>query len=251
MQLIAPTINSLLAQTAHIDEIMLWIPRAYKRRNFDSYSLPNLPPCAKIYYCDTDYGPATKILPAIKFFRGQDVQIIYCDDDQIYAQEWAGQFLKQSKLFPNQCLTTCGKNVQQVSFDFFCSTLSYKTLNKWSGGMLRSYCRRKATRLKPGDGPVDICQGYGGVLVEPHFLPDTAFDIPEILWTVDDVWLSGQLAINAIQRRQISSQKRWQQKNLEAYKIAPLKKYVREDCRRVHANMMCVNFFRQQYNIWA
>lgn len=36
--------------------------------------------------------------------------------------------------------------------------------------------------------------GVGGVVVRPEFLDDEAFDIPDIAWLVDDVWLSAMLA---------------------------------------------------------
>ena len=42
-------------------------------------------------------------------------------------------------------------------------------------------------------GFADILQGLGGVVVRPDFFDDEAFDIPDILWAVDDVWLSGML----------------------------------------------------------
>jgi hypothetical protein len=250
MQAISPTINSLLNQKAHIDELILWIPKTYRRQNFAISSVPKLPLPTKILYTDVDYGPATKVLPAVKHFRGQDVKIIYCDDDQIYEPGWAEYLLEQSRLFPKQCITACGKKVKQVCLDYFVSRKTYKSLNFLSKGVLKRYCHKRGIRLKPGNGPVDICQGFGGVLIEPGFFTDKVFDIPEILWTVDDVWLSGQLAINSIPIRLVSSHKRWQQKNLEAHKIAPLKKHVRDDCRRVEANMMCVNFFRKMHGIW-
>ena len=33
--------------------------------------------------------------------------------------------------------------------------------------------------------------GVGGVSVRPDFFDDICFEIPEILWPEDDVWLSG------------------------------------------------------------
>src|SRR5690606_32801577 len=42
-------------------------------------------------------------------------------------------------------------------------------------------------------GYVDILCGFGGVMVRPEFFDAEAFDIPEVLWSVDDPWLSGHL----------------------------------------------------------
>jgi hypothetical protein len=42
-------------------------------------------------------------------------------------------------------------------------------------------------------GYIDILEGWDGVVVRPEFFDDFAWQIPDILWTVDDVWLSGCL----------------------------------------------------------
>jgi hypothetical protein len=40
-------------------------------------------------------------------------------------------------------------------------------------------------------GYVDIAMGVGGVSVRADFFDDICFEIPEILWPDDDIWLSG------------------------------------------------------------
>ena len=42
-------------------------------------------------------------------------------------------------------------------------------------------------------GYVAIGEGYGGFMVKPQFFDKTMWDIPPVMWTVDDVWLSGHL----------------------------------------------------------
>ncbi|MFK5892035.1 MAG: glycosyltransferase family 2 protein, partial [Pseudomonadota bacterium] len=47
-------------------------------------------------------------------------------------------------------------------------------------------------------GYVDVFFGVSGVVVKPDFFDKEAFNIPDDAWTVDDVWLSAQLARNNI-----------------------------------------------------
>ena len=44
----------------------------------------------------------------------------------------------------------------------------------------------------PGYGAVLF--GVAGAVVRPEFFDDRAFDIPEVAWPVDDIWLSANLA---------------------------------------------------------
>ncbi len=50
--------------------------------------------------------------------------------------------------------------------------------------------------LIPGYG--DVFFGVGGVVVRPDFFDDLAWEIPEVAWMVDDIWLSAMLARKAI-----------------------------------------------------
>jgi hypothetical protein len=52
-----------------------------------------------------------------------------------------------------------------------------------------------------------------------------AFDIPDLLWTVDDIWLSGQLAVNGVPIRKITDHEQ--------------------------ANRACIRHFQREYGIWS
>ena len=45
---------------------------------------------------------------------------------------------------------------------------------------------------------MDIAQGFAGVLVDPDWFGPAATEIPEALWAIDDIWLSGWLAVQGI-----------------------------------------------------
>jgi hypothetical protein len=44
----------------------------------------------------------------------------------------------------------------------------------------------------------EVLFGVGGAVVRPEFFDDVALDIPDIVWLVDDIWLSAMLARRGI-----------------------------------------------------
>ena len=85
---LGPVLRALLDQTAEIDRIVLWVPQEY-RRGLEVHALPKVPAGVEVLRCDKDYGPATKVIPALGLADDPDTRILYCDDDQIYAPTWA------------------------------------------------------------------------------------------------------------------------------------------------------------------
>lgn len=96
---------------------------------------------------------------------------------------------------------------------------------------------------------------YGGTSgagqVRPEFFTDSAFDIPDILWTVDDIWLSGQLALNQVPVWLNAEDARRTKGNSNEVKEASLRKLVHEGHGRTEANQACVDYFRNTYRIWG
>ena len=101
------------------------------------------------------------------------------------------------------------------------------------------------------EGYADIFEGFGGFLVRPEFFDDAANNIPDILWTVDDVWLSGCLerrgvpiwrirenflSINAVKRGLVPS---------------ALGSLVYKGHGRDSANRLCIDYFKNTYGIWG
>jgi hypothetical protein len=248
MTRLGPTLDSLLKQTATISSIILWLPKKYRRDAFNDYSAPKVPLGVEIRYCDIDYGPATKILPAVSFFKGQDVKLIYCDDDEIYDPDWAELLVSQSEQFPSECISIVGMTVERIEYDYFKRTWPYHLRNILTLGFYRRWYLRQAATMKSKPGLVDICQGFGGVLVKPEFFPATAFDIPDVLWTVDDVWLAGQMRANGVRVRRAAEIKKCQQS--DAAHVERLTTLVHDGYDRVAADMYCVNYFREKYGIW-
>lgn len=248
MQQINSTLCSLLNQRAKIDAIILWIPERYRRSEFNAFELPDVPKGVEIRRCATDYGPATKVLPTVRLFEGQDVRIIYCDDDRLYHPDWAENLLHHSDMHPGSCIAEAGEVVELTFRKAFKDSKTYSALRWPTAGIYGYVFRRKNRSLDPGIGMIDICKGYGGVLVRPEFFQAAAFEIPDILWTVDDVWLSGQLALN-----KIPIQKAATRENSTKTSVADMNAlvdHIEEKHGRHEANMACIRYFQERHHIW-
>lgn len=109
-------LRSLLVQTADVAAVNLYIPRGYKRFSYAESDIPVLPKGVNLRVIDEDLGPATKILPACREYQGQDVCILYCDDDKIYDREWAQRFLDASKERPDSVICERGSHLSHPHY---------------------------------------------------------------------------------------------------------------------------------------
>ena len=194
-----PTLEALLLQGA--DQVRLHIPRAYRRFPDWDGVLPSVPAGVSIIRCGTDLGPATKILPAARALRGQDMQILFCDDDCIVPPGWANRLFAIQARRPDQAVAVyvrpsylprrdpaLERQAWQVplayDFPYRASRLAHKLV-----GTPVAYRRPFWV-----SGYGDVLFGVGGVVVRPDFFDDVAYDIPDVAWPVDDIWLSAMLA---------------------------------------------------------
>lgn len=242
MDKIAPVLESLARQSAKIEAVILWIPETYRRKGFGDVILPTVPKGVEIRRCPIDYGPATKVLPAVRAFSGEDVRIIYCDDDRIYQHDWAARIIAESDRFPGSCICEDGETLLATRLRAFRSTATYAVLRKLTLGLYPSLHRRFIRLINPTRGKVDVAKGYGGVLIRPEFIPEDAFNIPEKLWTVDDFWLSGQMALKGIPIHKMVARPNSQRTML--MKVDPLINLVHEGLGRDAANLACIEHFR-------
>lgn len=245
---IGPVVESLRSQTARIDAIILWVPRTYRRVEFRDHIFPKPPRGIEIRYCDVDYGPATKVLPAAKAFADEDVRIIYCDDDEIYQPDWAQTLVSASEKYPDDCVAINGLCASSIDHEFFSRSWQFRTLNIATFDLYRQFYRRRQPWKRPGIGPVDICQGFGGVLVRPKFFGPEVYEIPDVLWTVDDIWLSGHLATRGVTIRRVSDRKKCEKSNLAG--VDDLTSHTYNSIGRIKADHMCVEHYRRNYGIW-
>lgn len=163
------TISSILSQTYRVDEIRLYIPQ--KTRKNSTYTIPkwmqnlqNTIPQFKIKICDKDWGPGTKIIPAILEEKNNDVYIIYLDDDMIYHHKTIETLIYYSNIY-SKCAVG---NSFAWSFKF------------------------------------KIFTGFSGVIVKPSFFNISKLlsvqNFPDAVIYNDDVYISGLLCENGIKR---------------------------------------------------
>jgi hypothetical protein len=262
--LIAPTLHSLLAQNTRADRVLLFIPRSYPRFPDWDGTLPAVPDGVEICRCDVDYGPATKVLAAVRMFRGQDCRILFCDDDRIYDRKLTSRTLRQAALHPGCCIAENGYHTERITGVPGQRDLQPRARRRWRildvefqlrflwqdlrAGPARRTLREPARRVNWRSGHIDILEGSGGVLVQPDFFDDDAFDIPAELRSVDDVWLSGMMAKNGVPI--------WLQANIyeqgfsDAEPHAPLSLSVNEGVTQDTANRRAVAYMQDRYGIW-
>ncbi|WP_103258754.1 glycosyltransferase family A protein [Tabrizicola aquatica] len=264
---IGPTLRSLVRQTSRPEAVELYIPRSYRRFPEWGGGLPDVPEGVTIVRVDEDLGPATKILPAAKAWRGQAVELIYVDDDRGFARDWVRRCLDVRKSRPDDAICGAGFSISNhYGFPEFSRprplAVPVTDPSQQIGyhlRMLRNVILRKmglAPRRKAPwqrfeqSGFVDIGEGFGGVMVRPEYFDDAAFVIPPILWTVDDIWLSGTLARRGIRI--------WADKDLyvtyehldSSFNNA-LFQAVIEGADREQADRACIDHMRATYGIWG
>lgn len=246
---IFPTLESLLRQTAKIDRIVLNIPRRYRRGGSIDLSKHALPDGVEVNPSDEDYGPATKILPTLTMLAREgtdEARIIYCDDDRIYLSEWAEHLLASSDKHPGDCIAYQGRYGS-----------SYIANSKAGHGRKRflktAYYVNKLKKIKRTLSPsrylVDVAEGFGGVLVRPSFFDASVFTIPDIIWTVDDIWLSGHMVKNGIKIRNLKKDKR-QHRAADWRPDETLLNSSEAGYGRDAANELAIRYFQDRHKIW-
>ena len=262
--LLGPTLRSILAQNVRIDAIEVQICKSYRRFPELDFSMPDVPDGVTVKLVDLDYGPATKVLPAAREYRGQDVDILFCDDDRICSVGWAGKFLEASKQKPGVAIANSGWDLDKLGLDYSKNKrqprairlnsrldMIYRARRIWQKVLELAEGRK---RYKPSrhmsffrEGYIDILEGCGGVLIKPDMFDDEAYVIPDKLWTVDDIWLSGMLARRdiGIWSNKYGSIPEEQQGSTDA-----LSSSVIEGLDRTQANLACAEYLRDTYNIW-
>jgi hypothetical protein len=255
---VGATLKSLASQTGKIDEIHLYVPKRYRR--FPDYQgeLPDVPAGVIIVRSEDDLGPASKVLFAARALRGRDAQILFCDDDRFYRSDWAETLFDAQSERPNECVALFGKDLK---FDFKRHLQPRAIRDKHKLDYISRRCTHffaslltKTKSPPPGrvvvshEGYADVLLGYCGAVVRPEFFDDPAFSIPDILWTVDDFWLSGILAAKGIGIWLPSGveQPRW----TEAAGLEALLDATIDGAGRREANLRCIAYMQEHFGVW-
>ena len=246
------------AQVERPERVEIYLPLQYRRFPGERPSLPPLPDWADVVDTPEDLGPATKILPAMAKWREQDVSILYFDDDQKYDLRWLQRFSEARRLRPLDAICERGLNIDEIKGFTRVDAPQPRAKKHPKQGRNWLYRAQRIGSLglfKPQrheyleSGYIDIAEGNGGVCVRSSFLDKRAWTIPDIFWTVDDVWLSGMLAasgtniwMNHLGYLQNASRVTSNQ--------APLCMSSNDGADRDRANQLCVAYLCDTYGIW-
>jgi hypothetical protein len=179
------TLKSLLRQTVSPTTIRLNVPRV-SRREGATYDVPERLRRLRSVTIVTagDYGPATKLIPALLDGR-DDTRLLVVDDDRIYHPYFVEQMAACSDRHPDAAVASSGWNAPADLIDR--PTTLGATLFR------RAPAPIKCTRVR-GELDVDILQGLGGYIVRPRFFDPAELSdysrAPEAAFYVDDVWIS-------------------------------------------------------------
>ena len=200
-------IESIKRQTKPVTKILLWIPYTYKGK--DEYIIPDYlknEKIVKIIRCE-DLGPATKFLHTIKYLKsGEDFVVI--DDDTIYSQYLIEDLTALPNLYGAKCIKGTafedwnGKSVKSRDPDYINrqrKSIRITTVpNKFKNGEKLDYCDCINIRKVP------IICGCDGMLLNTSFFNADIYNIQERFFHCDDIWLSGYLAANNIDKYVLS-----------------------------------------------
>ena len=194
------TIASLLNQTRRVDEIRIYIP--LKSSKGEKYIIPkwmiSLSKRLKqfnIKRCTKDWGPATKIIPAVLDSKTDGIDsIIYVDDDMIYNKNIIETLISYSNRYPKYAICNQGWSMERWWRKV--SEISKCTLHH----ILKYFPRTNPYHFNF----IDVLQGFSGVIIKPSFFKISSLINQEIYpketFFVDDVYLSGILNDNNIKR---------------------------------------------------
>lgn len=245
-------------QTIKPDKVELTLPRTYRRFPGERPRLPTLPEWVTVIECDEDFGPATKILPAVKRWRGTATDLLVCDDDRRQDKRWIERLTQGRSTKPDHIICERGWNIdERFGIRQQRPALPRATLSP-NGGRTALYSFKRLLtmglvhpprRVYAKAGHVDVFEGFLGALIPVNSIPDEAFKIPDIVWTVDDVWLSGMAATTGTMIW-VGNEARPVYSDGTIDKTASLRDHVENGVGRNEADQLAVNYLRKKYEIW-
>jgi len=119
-----PMLNSILDQTRKADLFLLNIPEQFARTG-ETYNVPKyIRKSLTVNRIDIDYGPATKIIPAVLYLRehadkydSEHTRIIYLDDDIAYPKKMVETYEKIIAPNDNNVWTSTGFDFVNMQLD--------------------------------------------------------------------------------------------------------------------------------------
>ncbi|MEM6638019.1 MAG: hypothetical protein AAF667_19250 [Pseudomonadota bacterium] len=199
-------------------QVVLALPRRYARFPDWDGRLPAVPKAVTVLRPKEDLGPASKLVPVLESGLADTGDILICDDDAIYARDWAQGFLKARKAHPIAAIAASSFPAARLG-------------------------------LSPPVGPdAIIVQGFAGVLVSKDSLGIEIPFPPGACKYVDDIWLSALLAANGTPIVKVGHLRTLVDPIGRA--AAPLQNAAEGGPTRSQANRACATLLRKLLRIW-
>jgi hypothetical protein len=185
---LGPALRCLLKQTRAPDEILLALPEFSRRQN-RGYNVPKYLAQfsrLRILHCETDWGPATKFIPAIQaeLAAGRtETLMMVVDDDRIYPRDALETYLHYNAQLPNAALCFRGGPMPR--------SLDWRDSKLFFANKIREPRR------------VAVMTGCGSYLVRPRFFDSSLWDYsaaPRGAFYMDDMWISGCLDRRGVEK---------------------------------------------------
>ncbi len=249
---------ALERQSSRPHRVELNIPRSYRRFPGAVPALPPLPDWVDVVSVDQDLGPATKVLPTARRWQGQAVDLLICDDDRLPDRQWLTRFAEARKDRPRDILCERGWNIaERFGIDRTAQDLPRAVACPRAGRDAGYRLKRLATlglhkpmrNIYRSPGYVDVLEGFLGALIPVGAIPERAFDIPDIVWTVDDVWISG-MAYHAGHGVWAHGQPRPVSADGAIDHVASLRDHVEAGHDRESADSLAVRYLRETFGVW-
>lgn len=257
------TVQSILNQTLRPDAIEVTVPRSYRRFPQHEFRTPEVPEGVDLIVTEEDLGPASKVIPCARRYRGQNVRIVYCDDDRVAPPDWLDTLIAKSREHPGKAVVAAGAGLdalldrslpcrspravrrgQRTDLSYRLQRIEQTLKGLATGQRLPKPSRRLFRR----DGFVHVALGLGGVSVSPDFFDEDSYRIPPVIWTVDDIWLSGTYERQGIGIWVDSASKTPVEHRAAA--VHALYRSVIENADRGKADRACVRYMQERYGIW-
>jgi hypothetical protein len=154
-----------------------------------AYPEPDLDglPDVTVLRCGRDYGPGTKLIPALSAEPDPDTVIVTIDDDVAYAPAFFSHMIDAKWRLPSGAVGFCGWNAGPLI----------------AGGFYDFVYEERAEH--PDGQMVDVLEGYRGVAYRRGDFGDDVVEfmdsLPAEAMLVDDVWICGYLAKKGVARR--------------------------------------------------
>jgi hypothetical protein len=187
-EILRKCLEALTAQRFQPDEILLCLP-SFSRREQVAYEAPawlSEFPRVRVVSCEQDWGPATKLLGALRAIDDPDTIIITVDDDVTYESCLIEKLVRHALDRPDAAVGFRAWNAEPLIREHVYGFVYEEWPHRYT------YPAR-----------VNILEGYGGVAYRRRFFDEAIFQYdsaPPEAFYVDDVWISGNLALRGVPR---------------------------------------------------